>query len=115
MSLATATPTDNALRHPSRVLDDSGCFRSSRTHVGLSAARIGARAIGAGWLGPARRRLVTCSASWRSIPPRISDSLEKVFPIGHRIEEVGRQYLCLTAGGGRAGGRAPCEGCGYQW
>jgi hypothetical protein len=44
-------------------------------------------------------------------PPRISDSLEKVFPIGHRIEEVGRQYLCLTAGGGRAGGRAPCEDC----
>jgi hypothetical protein len=53
---ADVTPVGNALRHPARGLYESETFRSSRRHVGLSAARTGPRTaylfesrLGLGW------------------------------------------------------------------
>jgi hypothetical protein len=59
------------------------------------------------YAGNVQQRVAACV--WR-----ISDSLKEFLAVGHRIVEVGRQYLRLTAGGGRAGGRAPCAGCEYH-
>jgi hypothetical protein len=82
--------------------------------------------IRGGSLGPAWRRLGTCSALSRGtthVPRQCAATRRRrvcrhasatrsrrLLPVGHRMEGVRRQYLCLTAGGGTAGGRAPCEG-----
>ena len=118
---------------PTRLTSDSDAD-ARRWRLGRSGIVVNGLAqtlpmgIRGGSLGPAWRRLGTCSALSRgsaypatcsnTSPPcvssRVSDFAEEVLPVGHRIAEAGRLYLRLTAGGGRAEGRARCEDCGYQ-